>query len=109
MVGINKETFFRSINKEIELSKDFYMKIYGYSYYDKEFEVTVISLLEGLQLKKAITGYYDWKQEYEAKQLAEDKKVAKWYAERVTKEYDERQRKATRPRREQQHLFRGFS
>ena len=88
MAEVNKETFLHSISSETELSKDFFMKIYGYSLYDRGFETTVIVKLKDLELGEVITGYEEWKKVYEAEQSVEDKTVAHWYIKECEKQWD---------------------
>ena len=91
---MNKESFIKNINSEIEFNEVFFKKIYGYSIYDPVYLTRVASELIRIDRKDIIALYNQWYQEYKIQDDSLMKEVSQWYQKECDKKYQDYLQKA---------------
>lgn len=100
---MNKAEFFRDIDWETPLNRDFITKLYGYSLYDPAFLADVLAEYEkhGRDRVRCVfqiwVGLYEWQRDQELKPVAREiaRKIDTEY-ERKVKEWKKKQEKMTK-------------
>jgi len=86
---VDKQSFFDGISESIDFDESFYKKIYGYSFYDKDFLYKIAKRLVALNRKDIIEEYNSWLMQWQEKYQTKMKAVSKWYANECSKKYKE--------------------
>lgn len=84
----NKEELLSSIKPDMRLTRDFFMRVYGYEISFPGFAEKAITALEAAGCSNARRHYAEWVKEYETKRNAELKNVAHWYRLRCEQEWE---------------------
>lgn len=75
----SKIEFLESINPNMRLTKNFFLKLYGYQLYEPEFKEICLKRLKEAGCSKAEEYYETIVAEYERKYQKEMKEVSLWY------------------------------
>lgn len=98
----SKEELLTSIKPDMQLTKSFIKRIYGYGVTDAAFPDKAIAALEAAGCSKARQYYESWVNEYEAAHNADLKEVAHWYRLECEREWKKGQKEGEERRKEQQ-------
>ncbi|WP_092449348.1 hypothetical protein [[Clostridium] fimetarium] len=87
-----KERFITNINADVEASEDFFKKIYGYSFCDKDFLNQIAIKLVRVGRKELILAYNNWFVDYKKSYYEHMKEVSTWFLKECSKRYEQLQR-----------------
>lgn len=76
---MDKRQLLDMITPDMKLTKELFMKIYGYSIYDSSYKETALRKLESVGVSKARVYYKQFTTEYENHVQEEIKRAAAWY------------------------------
>lgn len=105
---VSREELLNSIQSGMKLTKNFFMKIYGYELTWPGFAEQALTDLEHVGCSKAREYYYRFVDEYEKSHQAEIKNVAAWYRKQVDDEFERREMKL-RKQQEMEQMKQAFT
>lgn len=105
---ISKEKFLQSITAAMVADEEFFKKVYGYSYCDKDFLNVVARKLVKVGRKDIIEKYNQWFARYQEQRDKELKEVAHWYARQIDDWYEREAKRKSARREQRKYEFTGL-
>lgn len=104
----SKEQLIQSIGPTMNLTKGFFLRIYGYEISWPGFADQAIKALEDAGCSRARTYYVEIIGDYQRQQDEAIKPVAAWYAEKLDNEWKNGQKEGEEERKQKEQIIKGL-
>lgn len=88
MVAVNRNALLQEIRPDMILTKNFFLRIYGYAITEPAFANLALKRLEDAGCSHAHDYYIKFASEYERKQIPGRKEAAAWYVGELQKKWN---------------------